>query len=52
MYLINKSSFDDDMKKKPILKDPIIPQIYGKIKMNKKGIPMRLIFNTNSPPTY
>ena len=49
---INNSSLDEGKKKKLIPKNPIIPRIYGLLKIDKNGAPLRPIVNTIGSPNY
>lgn len=50
--VIKKSSLSDEIKKKIIPKNGIMPRIYGLPKIHKEGIPLRPIVNTIGSPTY
>ena len=49
---IQDSSLDDNIKKKTIPKNPIIPRIYSLLKIHKDGCPLRPIVNTIGSPSY
>ena len=48
---INNYSLDEGKKKK-LIPNPIIPRIYGLLKIHKNGAPLRPIVNTIGSPTY
>lgn len=49
---INISSMDDDLKKRIIPKDIVLPRVYRLPKIHKTDNPLRLIVNTIGSPTY
>ena len=49
---IKKSSLNEELKKKLMPKNTIMPHIYGSPKIHKSGIPIRSIVNTIGSPTY
>ena len=49
---IKNSTLDENIKKKLIPKDALIPRIYGLPKIHKDGVPIRPIVNTRNSPTY
>ena len=49
---IKKSSLDEEIKKKLIVYDPLVPRIYGLPKIHKPGVPLRPIVDTIGSPTY
>ena len=49
---IKKSSLDEEIKKKLIVSDPLVPRIYGLPKIHKPGVPLQPIVDTIGSPTY
>ena len=43
---------DEEIKKKLIVSDPLVPRIYGLPKIHKPGVPLRPIVDTIGSPTY
>ena len=52
METIKGSYIDNDIKKKILMLDPLIPRIYGLPEIHKLGIPLRPIVDTIGSPTY
>ena len=52
METIKGSYIDNDIKKKILMLDPLIPRIYGLPQIHKLGIPLHPIVDTIRSPTY
>ena len=49
---IKRPYIDDDIKKKLLTSDPLIPRIYGLPNIHKSGIPLRPLVDTIGSPSY